>query len=661
MSEEKEKRDWREKRSEKSFTVSASQLSTFLRCPRAWWLEKVRGLKTPTSHSQAKGTVLHAVAERYQLADDQGLDENGLEVDLYPEDWHIAKNRYGGVDGEINASEQALIKRLVSKAIEEGVLERKPGREVEAEFKELVLVTPDGTEIYLEGFIDLLCSTEHDLEVDDHKTSKTRKYLLSKAKLKENLQMLVYAWVCLRKRRESGLKDPEHVTLRHNQYVVNENDPFVKKTVVHVSVAEVEDFWTETIEPALYKMHRIRKNAESWSSIPEPEDRSKACMAYGGCPFMDISDGKIDEKGYEERLDKPDVLKENLKLTLNGKPLTKERGSKMAAKSLAEILANRKSGAPSAGTKKPTTSAAPKKDAVKKEQPPKKEEPKEDTSTELCMEQTILWTTEDGTEMVLAPWSDPDNRSSTNGGVGVTKNGKPCAMAAAKGAKATPKRPSPDMFDLEVLEDDGCVLWQGKEGTPVEGTMGYTPLSAEPPKEVESSESVETPSSSSKAKAVKEEEEEEEEDGEQEEEPQAQEGEEEQEEEEDGDSSPQETVYRNRPPGRPQKSFVLLIGCVMASDVASPSKKNMPSMIEDLLEDMYAMICEAKGVESVYQIQVFDRREIIEQLAPEFAESIRKKVPYICAMNLGSGASDAKILLDSLKPFASNVIVGVSC
>lgn len=357
------KKDWTELRKRRMLSTSASQFETFDLCQRKWWLSKVRKLEEPTTGSQVFGTVLHAVIERFLLADDLGRGADGLTaVCLYPEGWEVAKNRYGnscpkckgtkaqfpavqyedlnpaelppcnacfgtGVEceGRIDALQQDAIKRLVTAAIENGVLERLPGRRVEQGFNRQVIKTPclncDGTgqvlidnaksenntekcpecggdglgcTVMITGYIDVLF---HDM-IQDHKSTKSMKWAKSPAKLAEFSQMLIYARECLLQAEERGEPIPQSITLRHNQYCHGENK--VRVTQTTVTREQIEQHWTEIVR-ASERMAELRQTADKWSDIQDPTDLN-ACNAYGGCPFRGICYGQETEETYEKRM-----------------------------------------------------------------------------------------------------------------------------------------------------------------------------------------------------------------------------------------------------------------------------------------------------------------------------------------------------------------------
>ena len=327
---------WQEKRQKRHIVASATQFEQFNRCKREWWLSRVRGLEQPSKGSQVIGTVLHAVVERWLRADHLGRDASGQPVNLYPPGWEVAPNKFkpGVIEGTATPGEQALIKKLVETAIDNGILERRPGQQIESGFRATVvqLVCPDckgkgtvqypdeeytsggvpvgvehkcetcdgdgrGTHVEIMGFIDLTFDTT----VADNKTVKDMKYAKSANKLKTDTQLLIYAKIKLEERRAAGLPDPPYMTLRHNQFCKDIDDLRVRKTEAEVTPAEIDDHW-EQLRATATEMDRVRRMTNTWSDLPDPLDMSSACNAYGGCSFRYICGGKESEQGYADRL-----------------------------------------------------------------------------------------------------------------------------------------------------------------------------------------------------------------------------------------------------------------------------------------------------------------------------------------------------------------------
>lgn len=252
----------------KELWTSASQLETHGLCKRKWWFLYAKKLPTfPKTHF-AFGTILHEVCERYLLADYLGRDADGKPVDLYPDGWHI------NGDYELPPADQTLIKALVDRAIEEGILMRQDG-EVEAGIKRQM---DDGI-VYV-GKIDHLCPDG----IEDHKTTKSTRWALSAEGLSKNRQMLLYAREWLQRKRETKQDIPETIRLQHNVFIKDFEAPKVRKTIAYVEPAQVDSAWENAIEQAREMV--LDRQVEDWQQFEDPEPG--ACMKYGGCEFRSI-------------------------------------------------------------------------------------------------------------------------------------------------------------------------------------------------------------------------------------------------------------------------------------------------------------------------------------------------------------------------------------
>lgn len=322
--------DWRKSRERRLLVVSASQHETFNRCERAWWLSKVRKLTDATTKSQVFGTVVHAVIERYLKADDLGRGADGLPVDLYPPGWQVAQGRFGEPsEGKIEPAQEADVRRLITTAIESGVLERLPGRRVEENFNRTVIKMPclrcnglgkiggevigetdvvlveekcpdcggdgHGCTVQMTGFIDVAFRDA----VWDHKTTKSMRYAKSPAKLATNTQMMIYAYELLKQAEDRGEPLPQTITLRHNVYCAQENK--VRKVEAVVTREQIEQAWQGIIRNS-QKMTEFRSIVNQWHEIHDPVNPSEACNAYGGCAFRSICSGQETEESYEKRV-----------------------------------------------------------------------------------------------------------------------------------------------------------------------------------------------------------------------------------------------------------------------------------------------------------------------------------------------------------------------
>lgn len=513
-----EESDWRSKRTRRLLVTSASQHETFELCRRKWWLKQVRKLEEPERAATVFGDVLHAVIERFLSADAQGRSLTGEPVELYPEGWHKCIPRFAEkpVEGFISPEEQDIIKRLIAKAIESGVLERRLGGEVEIDFRHDVITlkceackgsgkvcdvcrapsyerpphgwTCDeghggedatcptckgdgkGTHIQIMGFIDLLFEDE----VQDHKSVKAMRWAKSPEALKQTTQMLIYAKVCLDKARAEGRRI-DRVTLRHNIYCKDGNDLRVRKSETQVTVEEIERAWTK-IQVNGVEMDRLRRTAEKWTDIPDPRSLQEACNAYGGCPYRSICSGKESELGYEQRLANSKKYGYNgqpinamsinamsnkaMSITVNGQtpaqssPITK--GSAMAPPlGLAgKLAAQRALNAATAGGAPAAKPAVNAPVLPTPSAPAPAQAPVQQAAPAPAPQQAQ----QAASNALTPPWFNPGCRAcSGNASPGFNTKGNPCMICSSQAAANG--RPHPNEFVIEPT-GDGKFVWE---------------------------------------------------------------------------------------------------------------------------------------------------------------------------------------------------------
>lgn len=391
------KRDW------KAFdyrtwglVASPSQFETASDCLRKWWFQKVLRLPTPIRGALELGDVFHECCERWLLADDTGRDAQGNPVEVFPEGW----------DTRISFGEAALVKKLISKMIEGGVLRRVPGRKVELGFQVPVL---DNKRASMVGFVDLLTP----FGIEDHKTSKSPRYLVSQKGLLENLQMLCYGHVW-------GLHfDEPKLELRHNQAITDPQAPMVRATSVDIHLSAVEDFWGEKIAPLAERMlscKRDRYSQADWGEIPGPTQRG-ICQKYGGCPFASICGG----------VTKPDQHKEKTSQKNEEVEKKVQETKKMSEDLLAKLAAKKKARAAGGAASPPPTPPEEPSQEVQEAQEPSQEVQEPESAPEAPQYQEV------------APWAQEGCKACS--GKGVASNGsacKPCSIKSqAKGILAS--------------------------------------------------------------------------------------------------------------------------------------------------------------------------------------------------------------------------------
>ncbi len=343
--------DWREYSKSPVIKISASQLRVAMGCMRQWWLGSVRKIKGIVFKQHSFGTVLHSVVERYRNADDQGRDQWGDPVNLYPENWHIPVDNFGGESDApaLTNQEQETIRTLIDMAIETGYLRRDADRIVEYPIKSTMPLEIDGVE-YQVKFIGAVDYT-HGHTVEDTKTSSSTRWLLTPTQLADDIQMIFCAYMLFFFGKTENVH-PDKVELVHNQFIKTQENPKVRETRTTVSAKKIKSFWENKLLRAIRRMIQLRRDTEMVRTIAPPGCR-KVCDAYGGCQFLPVCNRQMTEDELEKRLLK------NKGLRTAYKPKEQKEDPNMApsgkAQSAADLLkkAQKKAGkaAPSAAPK----------------------------------------------------------------------------------------------------------------------------------------------------------------------------------------------------------------------------------------------------------------------------------------------------------------------
>lgn len=260
--------------------LSASQLETAELCLRKWKFKSDLRLPEVKKDSTQFGNVLHAAAERYLLGANP--------ADLWPPGWNICPD----TKQPITPADSALVQVLVTEALKSGVLERRPSATVEEMFE---VEIGDGDSLV--GKIDY--GTED--RVEDHKTSKSKRYFKSAESLKTNLQLLIYAKHKLERLRKLGKVPPKFISLAHNQYLRDLNNPLVQRREAEVTPSEIDEHWNTKVMELVQKVRHAKSVANPFE-LPDPD--KGACNAFGGCPYTTICSGSEDVLTYRRRLDR---------------------------------------------------------------------------------------------------------------------------------------------------------------------------------------------------------------------------------------------------------------------------------------------------------------------------------------------------------------------
>ncbi len=273
-------------------SVSPSQITTFLRCPRLWWFQKVRRLAEVDKGHGHFGTVLHGVVERWLLAEGGRDPATGERVDLFPDGWHIARNKFTNEpDGVLDIKERRQVKKVVREAIENGYLMRWPNAIIEHRMRRPVL-----GKIKTDAYIDVLLEDG----VIDHKTTSNFRYAESRRSLEHNIQLLFYAREVLERN-----PDCDSIRLAHIYYAKKPTGRQTKLVETWVDQAHVWSWWDLIRNTVRYMLEiEALTSEERWQNVDGPEDHSRACMAFGGCSFRTVCVRREGVTRYSKRVAK---------------------------------------------------------------------------------------------------------------------------------------------------------------------------------------------------------------------------------------------------------------------------------------------------------------------------------------------------------------------
>lgn len=410
--------------------LSFSQFENWSLCRRKWWWRAIVRMPEQKKETREFGDTVHEVLERWLRADDQGRNAEGKPVDLYPEGW----------DKKVSPTDAALVRALVQKSIDEGVIVRRPGRVIEHGFvKEIV------PGLAIQGFIDV--AYPDDLEVQDHKTTKRRQYVKTVDQLRHNDQLTIYAKVIM---DETGAPPTATFKMRHNAFV-RSPARVVQVGPVEIGGEAVLKFWNEELTPAAKEMLKLKQKGlteEQWRQVPGPIDEDESCRAYGGCDYLPICSGR----------QSPSDLR-RVRGGLSFTQTTQSTGdSKVAPSVMDKLLA---AGRGTTATPPPTTvtqtTAAP---AAPPAQVAVVPPPAVKTAGLANLDQIGQ------PARLVPPWANAACNSCKGSGFNM-KTGQPCfpcgSMAAMK-----KNGTAPDDFTVQIV--DGLVFWRNANGN-VRGDM----------------------------------------------------------------------------------------------------------------------------------------------------------------------------------------------
>lgn len=286
--------------------TSPSQHKTWETCNRQWFFAKRMKLPQPSKGHFTFGTVLHAVIERYLLADELGRMPDGSALNLYPPGWEVThdsmRDEFGNwhrVPSSVSPAEQQLIKTLFNLAVEQGHIARWQGRQMELQFgavwdgqPPVHIVDWKGKRVTLTGKIDLLMPGV----IRDWKSAKDLRYAVSKAKMPKDIQLMQYAHVA----RELWLRqgaDYQTVNIGQLTFSKKPDKPKIKPVDVDVSADDIAEEWAMTVARGCKMAEQA--DARDYNTIPAVELGDRAC---GYCSFASICLGTATVQDYTARV-----------------------------------------------------------------------------------------------------------------------------------------------------------------------------------------------------------------------------------------------------------------------------------------------------------------------------------------------------------------------
>jgi CRISPR/Cas system-associated exonuclease Cas4 (RecB family) len=218
--------------------VSASQIKTYLDCPRKWYLQKIVGLPSPSSASTELGKDIHSIIEAYF--------RDGLDIP----------------DTEIGAIAKRGLEYLPSRdedlAIELGIHEALPIKD---------------SPVPIMGFIDLLHKGQGFVRIIDHKTTSSKKYTKTSKELGYDVQMNIYARSIF-----DNMPTLEQVEVMHVYY--GTKSPAWSSSVSYILTRQENDAHFNEIVKTIDKM-----KLDAIKEELEIEKNLDSCFKFGGCPY----------------------------------------------------------------------------------------------------------------------------------------------------------------------------------------------------------------------------------------------------------------------------------------------------------------------------------------------------------------------------------------
>ena len=678
----------------KPIWISASQINTFEKCQRHWWFRRVMKLPEPPASHFTFGTVLHAVCERYLSADDQGrvpkpvppalaMQRPGEPVDLYPKlvrhiyyntdpktgekhsnrcfkPWTQTVERDGSV-AEVTPNEAAYIQKLITEAIELGILERSPNVQPERKLEvEVLPAEDDNPAVWLVGYVDVFRPAVHGRKpvVEDFKSFGNARYI-KKSKpssphyLGNDQQIKTYATIAS---KLDGYVGP--VDVRHNQFPKRPGRK-VSRAEATITVEQQAEHWKYLLKVA--DAIREAKKVTDFESLPLPEDETSCTMWYGkACPFASICSGDVKPEHYIDQV-LPQLSQGAApprgKLNLPIDPLlTPAQKRKRQAERDSTPMGLMDSLPPTPGTS--AASASP--PAAPQLNPPAAPVTATPTAAPVVTSEKI------GS---LPPWAKPGcDACGTTTHPGYNNLGAACQVCDFL-AGHTKDRPQSSMYELQQTAEGirTATARQGFEpaiqalGGALEWSSGTVPTVAPPaPAPDVAQEPAPAPVATPEPEIVPQEVQTSKDAEKADQEAQKINNQRRMEEQQhrrlamEEDDAPE--VHASERPktkgkrGRPKVGVTLLIGC---SVIQGLGKACRPLTIQQVLARVGADIAERSGVASYYQLDAFRRREVFVAEAAKIAEIYNTQFIW-CPAHMGP---DEKALVGALCGLDENVTI----
>lgn len=242
--------------------TSASQIKAVARCEWRWIWEKLFGFRGPGSRATQRGQLIHRMLEDALIfgTPPGAGDYSEVETDLVPQDdWDRAP--------------AIALKMLEHISLEPGTV---PKEQVEHK----MFWKPEGSPVYILGFVDLVDGVQEDGSVglSDHKTrSRIGRYTPTAMQLRKDIQGLVYGAYAAFMARPNKPK----VWFRH---INGQTTGTITSTevVAHWEPGEVTELFNEHVLP-LIKRQKVLADSTN-EELLVIEGNTQACSDFGGCP-----------------------------------------------------------------------------------------------------------------------------------------------------------------------------------------------------------------------------------------------------------------------------------------------------------------------------------------------------------------------------------------